>query len=173
MRAFLPLPPLGNGYVTGIGSGLICDESMVAELAEALKTAENGESTEFEITNLIYGRVLALVAEVNSQFFRFDLSDFTEPDEPCIVRHVAGPCRLEEATLSESASTRKLTVLLPILTPPSSRLVVDGFGKSTDITPGSGIVLPSYLIPVLDLAENDDRNEFLGIMMHVHGPAFR
>lgn len=180
----VPFPPLGNPHIVGIGSGPVLSLDQSIELALAVEDVPDGELVYDEVIDVVVPLMTELIAACNSAYFDFEISAVRERGEPSVVRVSDEGRRLAELSCSDTASNRKLTVILPIaMEGADARFAVEGFGKERPVEVGVGLAFPSYLVPRIDLCPSSNSDDattgnavnprLVALVMHALGPAFR
>ena len=181
----LLVPPMPNGYLLGLASAALLDRQLCEELRIAVADLRDGDPAHPEVVDAVAALMVQVLGTSNSQYFRFELTAVYEDDEPRIRRLGPEVHVLVDEAVDDTRSTRKLTLLVPLALPVACRTSVGLaiVGKDRPAETGTGYVMPSYLIPtvtvepvVSDKARDDGdepENEFVALVAHALGPAFR
>ncbi len=156
------LSPLTNGYIVGVAAAAVYNPDEVERAQDAV-VAGSPHRAEFD------ARVAAVVEQANSGFFHFELTTSHGPGDPTLVTFDDGD---QIVSLTRDHSDRKLTVVLVLAIDgvEAGRLTHPGAENPQELTVGSAVAFPSYVVPTIDLGGSGSMR---ALITHAVGPAFR
>jgi hypothetical protein len=192
VRSGVPLAPLGNEHIVGVATGRLLDAAQCAAVVTAVEAAPVPPAPErvdasgsvallgaplpIETAQWLLPLLGQAVTVANNQHFRFELTGLLAHDPPVVVRmgpddsDVAGPTGRLFSDLLPTASTRKLTVVLPLSDGSGGVPEFPALGKAGADPAGELSIFPSYLSYRLGAVAGEPR--WL-LWARVHGPHFQ
>ena len=156
------VPPMENSFVVGIATARVLGPEAAAAVWNEL--AVSGSSADLD-------RVLVeAIGSANSNYFHFELAALHEATGPRLLHHLDRGM-LADAGLSREASTRKLTILLPLVAEVDTVLPVVEFPeveRSQQLAVVTALMFPSFLRAAAGAAA-----EFGAVLSFALGDAFR
>jgi hypothetical protein len=161
----IPFRPLHNRWVHGLAT-----VDVDVDWAESLWRGLVDGTVDTELTGRLMMLADRVCAQVNDEYFRFDIVGIGEDDQPRLVT-ATGPGTADlSAMLGPEHPDRKIVLLLPFEVSGTPQLELAPIGRTEVLSAGRLYAFPAYLGSSLVVGEGDAVRL---AVIHALGPTFR